>query len=92
MFTKQSRYLPARDTVSHVVRYERRAGLRAGYAGEVMNKPTGRHRRHAELDELIAASSANRPVEVARAKRHAQDYANMDDEYDAALAVVASRS
>lgn len=52
-----------------------------------MNQPTGRHRRHAELDELIAASTEHRPTEEARAERRAQLYANVDDEYDDARAV-----
>jgi hypothetical protein len=54
-----------------------------------MNLPSPRHLRHAELDELIAATNERRaPRDVAA---QAQRYTNIDDEYDDALARVAAR-
>jgi hypothetical protein len=52
---------------------------------QIVNRPNQRHHRHAELDELISASSAHRAVEESRAERRTQYYANIDDEYDDAM-------
>jgi hypothetical protein len=46
--------------------------------------PTARHRVHAKLDELIAASNTHRPVNPANVKKRVQLYANLDDDFDTA--------